>query len=832
MATVMTIPKLFIQESEYWTKANQKFFGVTPIEENDNFIDIQKKLDEDCAKYWNTTIPCKLAQYLNSGRLNPEIKKQTPMSYKLHLNPISMCIDIKALYDNKLLIIGAMPTPCNDLTWIIKKTHYVTRITATKDMNLVHKPDFEHVECYGWQYNIKTQEFTCTSLDKTTGLPRFEATKEEIYNNHLSNRSRICLEHAIGQPLTIDNFCESLKKLKIFENNSIYRYKFYRIEFFEEAILNSAKFAQPTKKIYLDIAGIISNKKKHTVINGEAFDGCLVRSESKIFALENFRTCVNIFGDANNNKKNFRKYVRNKKRSSSNKKNDGSNSKFIYSDINGFFDSFKTVTSKSAGRQRLLLDNVVVNDGMLWVVDEKHKEHNMYEYILDPPRDRLSCLSKAPFCNNDKPKRIMMNAKMTSQAVPLNNELDDLTHRIIARVAFTDLEGYTTADSIIISESFAKKLRTFSKDIIYCDISSNIYEMLHRIYTDDSNPDNIIDIETLYKLYPTKNKAIILSYERAKIDRVDLTTDSKRVRVFISWEIPFRLGDKITNLHGAKGTVGLILPDNKMPKLLNKVGKMKAGPIEVVISGFSTIRRGSLGQIFEAWALASGIKIDGEDFIANMIDKYIDQMQEYSNNSVVEYNGIQKIVPVGYNYIMRLYHHASTKVSCSSAEHGYTRTLRFGEMEKFNLIANDCPNILKELGIRSIVKYIGSHKLVTDMEETRELPKNPRLNMSFLEILKSMGYEVTHEDDKSDVEYVPDTSNDEDEYYLMDDEDDELDPIDIANLNNIVKGVITNNNDYEYGSEEDDEDDECENDEEYFDEDEYTSYEDYGESEE
>ena len=140
----------------------------------------------------------------------------------------------------------------------------------------------------------------------------------------------------------------------------------------------------------------------------------------------------------------------------------------------------------------------------------------------------------------------------------------------------------------------------------------------------------------------------------------------------MAWDIPFRLGDKVTNLPGAKGTVGLILPDEDMPRLTRKVGNMEPGPLHMIISGFSTIRRGSLGQIFEGWKEASGIECDDNDYIAHVIEKYQDQMKEYSENSIVEYSGKMNVIPVGLNYIMRLYHHAATHISCSSADFAYS----------------------------------------------------------------------------------------------------------------------------------------------------------------
>ena len=714
----MTIPELFNQELAFWIDANIKFLGVEPIDDTWDYAVIQESIDESCKKYWNTEKPCKLAVNLNKGLLNRDAGKQIKNSYQLKLNFYNMCIDVFGDYGENygLKKICAIPTPCRDLCWIINKTHYVTRVAATREQYAcIYKEDFKTINGEGWKYHTDTDKFECTiSKDEY----KFEPTLDEIYNNHVSRRSRYFLEAVLGTTLTKENFILGMRGLPVLDKSSIYNYKFNRMEYFEDVVLNSKKYAQPTKDILLGVNTIISSKSKQYTTSGEKIDGCLVRSESKIFALENFRTCANFFTTNSGKETAASASV---------------HSKFTYDDANGFFDSFKTVTSKSAGRQRLLLDNVVTKHGLLWIVEKDGTMHNMFEYLNMPQKERLSCLSKAPFCNNDKPKRIMMNAKMTSQAVPLADEIDELTHRITARVGFTDIEGYTAADSIIISESFAKKLRTHDQEILYLDKNSNMYKNL----TEGTPEFNLL---LLKQIFPRKNDAILLSFENVKIDHID-HVDDYRARVFITWEIPFRLGDKITNLHGAKGTVGLILPDNKMPRLTKKVGNMEAGPLEIIISGFSAMRRGSLGQIFEAWSLATGHT--DVDFIAEAIDKYGKEMEDYSKKSVVEYNGQKSTIPVGINYIMRLYHHASTKVSCSSADFAYKRTLRFGEMEKLNLVANDCPNILKELGIRSVTKYIGSHKLINEIEETRTLPKNTHMSLQFVEILKSMGYKLS-----------------------------------------------------------------------------------------
>lgn len=750
----MTIQELYEQELAYWTHLNQSFFGVTPIHESDDFANIQAKIDEDCEKYWNSDTPCELAVHFNNGHLNIENNIQVPKSYKLRLNVINMCIDILGDFHLsetavKTLKIAAIPTPCDDLCWIINQSHYVLRVKATKYGSIfVKKINFELVRGEGWTYDLRTNTFTCTIENEDN---KFEPTAEVIFNKHLSDRSKYILENCIKEPLTVDNFTTALANLGSFNENSLFNYTFTRFEDLKDKILNSRRYARPSKGELLGINQLITGVT-HVYDNNQKLEGCLIRCDSLMQALENFRTCTNIYDNLKSNKNQNKYSTRsgvNKKISYSGKSKKFS-PPFTYTDTTGFFDSFKTVTSKEAGRQRMLLDNIFVKDGMLWVLEKDGELHNMYEYTVNAPSKRLSCLSESPFCNNDKPKRIMMTGKMNAQAVPLKEEVDPLTHRIKARVGFTDIEGYTSADSIIISESFAKRLETHETTIMNIDKSSKIFQALVKFY----NKNKYIDIDTLSTIvFPNKNKAIILGWKNVKVDKIEEVTKNY-YRVFLSWDIPFRLGDKITNLHGAKGTVGLILPDDKMPRLTKKVGNMEAGPLEVIISGFSTMRRGSLGQIFEAWALASDIPLNGDDYIAIVGEKYKDQMKKYSEDSIVEYNGIKKNIPVGINYIMRLYHHATTKVCLSSAEHGYTRNLRFGEMEKYNLVSNDCPHILKELGIRSIVKYIGSHKLVTELETTRQLPKRTKMSLQFIEILKSIGYDFIIEgDDNYDTEF-------------------------------------------------------------------------------
>lgn len=712
----MTIKELFDTELEYWRHKNISLFGVDLIDEKNKFADIQKSIDESCEKYWNVENPCKIAQYLNNGKLDHNVASKEKNSYALRLNPNNFCIDVFAKYNTdkglKEYKICALPTPSNDLTWIINNTHYVPRVTAVNDRNsFITKTSFDKISGEFWTYNLVDKTFTCL-LKKH----KFDVTPESIFNNHLSVRSKALLQSCIDEPLTVDNFEDAMTKLPVIKNNSIFNYKFSRLDYFEDIILNSHKYAQPMKGILLGINTMIVSQAKQYSTSGEKLEGSLVLSSSKIFSLEYFRTVSNVFeGDYK--------------------------PAFTYTDTIGFFDVFKTSTSGEAGRHRMLLDNIIVKDGMLWVRFNDGTEKNMFEMMDNPQKTRLSCLSYSPFCNNNKSKRIMMTAKLSSQAVPVKDEKDDISHRLPVRVGFTDIEGYTYGDSIVISRSLADRLTTNETTILNFNTDDDFYKVLKRLYEEDENHE--LDIYDLYKMFPKKSQAILDSYKNARVTLFD-EIDDIHARVFVSWEIPFGLGDKLSNLHGAKGVVSKILPDEEMPKLMRKVGNMEPGPLDIIISGFSTIRRGSLGQIFEAWATASGIEIpEGEDFISLMADKYKDDMKKYSENSVVEFEGEQCIIPVGIIDIIRLYHHASIHISESSTFNvNFNKMLKLGEMEKLNLVASNSKNILKELSIRSVHKYFGAMNLIKNMEEKRELPEYTSLSLRFAQALKSIGYDI------------------------------------------------------------------------------------------
>jgi len=181
-----------------------------------------------------------------------------------------------------------------------------------------------------------------------------------------------------------------------------------------------------------------------------------------------------------------------------------------------------------------------------------------------------------------------------------------------------------------------------------------------------------------------------------------------------------------------------------MPRLKYDIGDFKAGPFDIVISGFSAIRRASMGQIFEAWAKATGVEFaPGEDFIKNAVKKYRKEIADFVSKSIVEFRGTETIKPCGIIDIIRLHHHATTKISLSYVKPNSGRMLKLGEQEKLNLAANEVFKVLKELSIRSSHKWDDPYRLIYELERYREIPEDLYPSSSFIRLLKSIGVDVT-----------------------------------------------------------------------------------------
>lgn len=102
------------------------------------------------------------------------------------------------------------------------------------------------------------------------------------------------------------------------------------------------------------------------------------------------------------------------------------------------------------------------------------------------------------------------------------------------------------------------------------------------------------------------------------------------------------VGSKLSNRHGNKGVVSVILPDDKMPYVIGTDGSKR--PLDIVFNSMGVLSRMNLGQLFEIhlnWASENYIQkilpLPDEEFLDKCIEfiRLIDNTpnQEYSNSA-------------------------------------------------------------------------------------------------------------------------------------------------------------------------------------------------------
>ena len=709
MSEINNIEDLYNIQKNIWKNENEKYFGLTPLNDWSDLEIVKNHLDECANKFWNNGTN-ELKKLFENGKCK-DIDKLVPGSYELifdHINEL-ICLYAKFVYEKDNIETGKkekiekraplayLPYP-NDLCWFLNGSEYVLRISANINYSLLARTKNLVKYQKVWIYDSDTKEFNVLVDD----LDPYES---------LTKLNRNFLEMLQGEEITKDNFTDALDKVPEFSNDSIANFRFGHVDEIFKLVAFSNRFANPLMKVSIPINIVkmfVTQKSKEDTTDNGNFSN-LVLNANKLFALENCRTVI------------YKSMF---------------NSSFTFSDCNKVFDSFKTSTNKSAGRSRLLLDTATVENGMIYN-EINGKKYNMFELIMNDDlkvNNNLSVLSESNFSSSNDPKRLMMTAKLRTQAVKVVGENDQFTHEVPLRICFGDFKGFNYGDSIIMSRSAAKKLLNIidSKTIKFR--SKDDYLFLKKKYkvgdTLSVNDFGKITKSTMYN-----------NYRNIKI--IALESDY----ITVSADNPFSVGDKVTNLHGSKGIVSLILEDDQMPYLKDDITfnghTFKKGPFEIIVSGNSVFKRKTTGQLFEGWAKA--MNFNNVNNVKDAIDNYYDDLKYFGEHSVVcfDHDGIHEetIKPCGVNMVIRLNHDAVTKQVFSYVKSNYARMLKFGEMEELNLASRGMYNILNELDIRSVSKHYNSFSMIKRMQKTGECPNERANNLRFFSILRDIGFE-------------------------------------------------------------------------------------------
>lgn len=204
---------------------------------------------------------------------------------------------------------------------------------------------------------------------------------------------------------------------------------------------------------------------------------------------------------------------------------------------------------------------------------------------------------------------------------------------------------------------------------------------------------------------------ILTSEDGAKLNSGVL----RQVKVWVARTHKISVGDKLTGLHGEKGVVTKIVPEQDMPYLTD------GSRIDIIMNPTGMIKRMNTGQLSEAHvgelATKAGVNVEIQPFSQFSFDPLFEEAKkhgyEYKEKFEV-FDGrtgkkFQQNVAVGVKYFIKLDHLSDKKVHARSTG-PYTLVTqqplrgkaqrggrRFGEMEVWALEAHGVPNVLHEM---------------------------------------------------------------------------------------------------------------------------------------
>lgn len=251
----------------------------------------------------------------------------------------------------------------------------------------------------------------------------------------------------------------------------------------------------------------------------------------------------------------------------------------------------------------------------------------------------------------------------------------------------------------------------------------------------------------------------------------------KQVKVWVAKTSKISVGDKLTGVHGDKGVIAKILPEEDMPYLKDGTS------VDIILSPMF-VKRMNLGQLRElevgAMARALGIKVEVPPFTELDLDQLKDMAEKTDTDLALKrtlYDGrtgepFDQKVLVGPRYFLKLNHLSSDKIHARSTG-SYTLVTqqplggkaqfggqRFGEMEVWALEAHAAVHNLQELlTIKSddVIGRAAAYKSIIQGTPI-EAPNIPESFKVFMSELRALGLNPElvelDEDDIDEAELV------------------------------------------------------------------------------
>ncbi len=364
-----------------------------------------------------------------------------------------------------------------------------------------------------------------------------------------------------------------------------------------------------------------------------------------------------------------------------------------------------------------------------------------------------------PYVNYSDAPRVMMGAKNYRQAVLVKGAEKPIIATgyeeeflgVNALVVYGLYFGYTIEDGIVVSRSFADKMMVYDTLHIKEVITTG---MLKDAFIHSKGKVKPWDVLMKYRSFGKEKVVRFPSFVEGEVIDIrynppkemmifpqkadSYEQDSVVVEFIIKVKRPLMVGDKLTGRHGNKGVVSKIVEDNEMPHIKIN-GQWR--PAEIILTPLGVISRKNIGALIEtSFSIA---KKDGGasvpegawvDIADDDIEKVRKTLMKLGSDKwgrfPVKLNNKEFYALAGYQYILRLHHHAETKLSVrkEGPRNIWRQPLggrkhiggqRLGEMEVWTLMSHGARNTLEYLlslrdGIAEdvffyIMKLLGIH---------------------------------------------------------------------------------------------------------------------------
>jgi hypothetical protein len=330
---------------------------------------------------------------------------------------------------------------------------------------------------------------------------------------------------------------------------------------------------------------------------------------------------------------------------------------FDVEDEKKLIEKFNFISPVNGKVKKIEKDHILIED-------EDGNEHKVYfpsNMVLDKSSGSVFTTKKIHVKEGDKVKKgdVLFDTNF--------NKKDKIAFGKILKVAYMPFNGYTNMDGVVISQSCAEKLQ--SEHIFTYTIDKSLFEKFpnmkekHKSLFLGKYPKEVYDKkdekglpkvgdlihknEPIFTILndrePTEEEKI-LGYsshfkpvedlseiwtedEPGKVIDVSEKDDKYIIKVYVKKKL--KEGDKLGGLHGDKGVITKIVPDEEMPKL-------EDGTVpDVIMSPLGMISRMNVGQIIEGLSILS--KTDPKEIPKNV------NILEYLTNKLKESDYIKEL---------------------------------------------------------------------------------------------------------------------------------------------------------------------------------------------